>query len=181
MGPNLHERAEHVLAVLHRVRAGGERFVGAFLPGASARRMRVAAVADEWSAANLDARHGSGPLWVVLGDGASLGLGASTRDSSYVRLVAEALGRRRYPWRVVNLASDGADIDDVLARQLPELAGADRAAARGPGDLRRRHRGRAGPAARRRGPAARAARRAARGRRRRHPAAGVEHADARPC
>ena len=25
------------------------------------------------------------------------------------------------PWRVVNLASDGADIDDVLNRQLPEL------------------------------------------------------------
>ena len=92
MGPNLHERAERVLSVLHRVRAGGERFVGAFLPGASARRMRVAAVADEWSAANFDARHGSGPLWVVLGDGASLGLEASTRDSSYVRLVAERSG-----------------------------------------------------------------------------------------
>ena len=123
MGPNLHERAERVLSVLHRVRAGGERFVGAFLPGSSARRMRVAAVADEWSAANLDARHGSGPLWVVLGDGASLGLEASTRDSSYVRLVAEALGTGGSPWRVVNLASDGADIDDVLARQLPELRG----------------------------------------------------------
>ena len=38
MGPTLHERAEHALAVLHRVRAGGERFVGAFLPGAPARR-----------------------------------------------------------------------------------------------------------------------------------------------
>ena len=61
MGPTLHERAEHALAVLHRVRAGGERFVGAFLPGASARRMQAAAVADEWSAANLDARHGSRP------------------------------------------------------------------------------------------------------------------------
>lgn len=123
MGPNLHERAERVLSVLHRVRAGGERFVGAFLPGASARRMRVAAVADEWAAANFDARHGSGPLWVVLGDGASLGLEASTRDSSYVRLVAEALGTGGSAWRVVNLASDGADIDDVLARQLPELRG----------------------------------------------------------
>ena len=121
MGPTLHERAEHALAVLHRVRAGGERFVGAFLPGASARRMQAAAVADEWSAANLDARHAGGPLWVVLGDGASLGLGASTRDAAYVRLVAEVLGDDGTPWRVVNLASDGADIDDVLNRQLPEL------------------------------------------------------------
>jgi lysophospholipase L1-like esterase len=122
MGPTtLHERAERALAVLHRVRAGGERFAGTVLPGASARRMRVAAVADEWSAANLDARHGSGPLWVVLGDGASLGLGASTRDASYVRLVADALGVEGPPWRVVNLAADGAGIDDVLDRQLPEL------------------------------------------------------------
>jgi hypothetical protein len=122
MGPTLHERAEHALAVLHRVRAGGERFAGALLPGASARRMQTAAVADEWAAANLDARHGGGPLWVVLGDGASLGLGASTRDATYVRLVAEALGGNGTPWRVVNLAADGADIDDVLTRQLPELA-----------------------------------------------------------
>jgi lysophospholipase L1-like esterase len=83
--------------------------------------MRVAAVADEWSAANLGARHRSGPLWVVLGDGASLGLGASTGDAAYVRLVADALGVGGPPWRVVNLAADGAGIDDVLARQLPEL------------------------------------------------------------
>ena len=145
MAATLHERAEGVLAVLHRVRAGGERFVGAFLPGASARRMRVAAVADEWSAANLEARHAAGPLWVVLGDGASLGLGASTGDATYVRLVAAALNAQMDaasnaqmdaalnaqmdtalqadgpPWRVVNLAVDGAGIDDVLARQLPEL------------------------------------------------------------
>ncbi len=121
MGPDLHERAERGLSLLHRVRAGGERFAGAFLPGASARRMRVAAVADEWSAANLDARHGAGPLWVVLGDGASLGVGASTLDASYVRLVAATLGAGGAPWRVVNLASEGAGPDDVLARQLPEL------------------------------------------------------------
>jgi hypothetical protein len=76
MVPTLQERAGHALAVLHRARAGGERFVGAFLPGASARRMQAAALADEWSAANLEARHDSGRLWVVLGDGASLGLGA---------------------------------------------------------------------------------------------------------
>ena len=121
MSATLHDRAERGLAVLHRARAGAERFVGAFLPGASARRMHAAAVADEWSAANLTERHGPGPLWVVLGDGASLGLGASTRDASYVRLVADALQAGGAPWRVVNLAADGAGVDDVLARQLPEL------------------------------------------------------------
>ena len=121
MSATLHDRAERGLAALHRVRAGAERFLGAFLPGASARRMHAAAVADEWSAANLTARHGPGPLWVVLGDGASLGLGASTREAAYVRLVADSLQAEGPPWRVVNLAVDGAGIDDVLARQLPEL------------------------------------------------------------
>jgi lysophospholipase L1-like esterase len=121
MGATLHDRAERGLAVLHRVRAGGERFLGAFLPGASARRMRSAAVTDEWSAANVTARHGVGPLWVVLGDGASLGLGATSLDATYVRLVADSLQVDGPQWRVVNLAADGAGIDDVLARQLPEL------------------------------------------------------------
>ena len=69
---------------------------------------------------------------MVLGDGASLGLGASTRDAAYVRLVAEVLGDDGTPWRVVNLASDGADIDDVLNRQLPELVALS---ARRPADL----------------------------------------------
>jgi len=132
MSATLHERAERALSALHRLRAGGERFVGAFLPGASARRMQAAAAADEWSAANVAARHGPGPLWVVLGDGASLGLGASTRDSSYVRLVAEALGVDGRTWRVVNLASDGADIGDVLTQQLPALRAL---AAQDPADL----------------------------------------------
>jgi lysophospholipase L1-like esterase len=116
------EPAEHALAVLRRARAGGERFVGALLPGASARRMRAAAAADEWAAENLDAHHDDGPLWVVLGDGASLGLGASTRESGWVCLVVEALRAAGRPWRVMNLAAADADLDDVLTRQLPELA-----------------------------------------------------------
>ena len=83
MGPTLHERAEHALAVLHRVRAGGERFVGAFLPGAlgapdAGRRRRGRVVGRQPGRA----ARATGPLWVVLGDGASLGLGASTRDAS---------------------------------------------------------------------------------------------------
>ena len=121
MSPGLPEPAEHALAVLRRVRARGERFVGALLPGVSARRWQAAAVADEWAAANLDTHHQAGPLWVVLGDGASLGLGASTRTAGYVCLVADALRAEGAPWRVVNLARVGADLDDVLTRQLPEL------------------------------------------------------------
>jgi lysophospholipase L1-like esterase len=59
----------------------------------------------------------------VLGDGASLGLGASTRAAGYVCLVAEELAAADgAPWRVVNLAEVGADLDGVVSRQLPELA-----------------------------------------------------------
>jgi lysophospholipase L1-like esterase len=123
MSPALLEPAEHALAVLRRARARGERFVGALLPGATARRMQAAAVVDEWAAAHLDTHHDPGPLWVVLGDGASLGLGASTRAAGYVCLVAEALAAADgAPWRLVNLARVGADLDDVVARQLPRLA-----------------------------------------------------------
>jgi lysophospholipase L1-like esterase len=121
MSPALPEPVEHAFAELHRARATGERFVGALLPGASARRMREAALVDDWAASNLD-DHGTGPLWVVLGDGASLGLGASTREAGYVCLVAEALRADGVPWRVWNLAQVGADLDDVVTRQLPELA-----------------------------------------------------------
>jgi lysophospholipase L1-like esterase len=122
MSPALPEPAEHALAVLRRARAGGERFVGALLSGASAQRLRAAAAVDEWAAENLAAHHGDGPLWVVLGDGASLGLGASTRASGWVCLVGEALRADGTPWRIANLARVGADLDDVLTRQLPELA-----------------------------------------------------------
>jgi hypothetical protein len=108
-------------ATARRVKAGGERFLGGVLPGASARRLTERAFADEWVAANLEARATTGPLWVVLGDSASQAIGATTRDVGYVGVVHEML-RRRDAWRVVNLSRAGAGIADVLGRQLPELA-----------------------------------------------------------
>jgi hypothetical protein len=108
-------------AAARRVKAGGERFLGGVLPGASARRLQIRAFADDWAAANLDAKQATGPLWIVLGDSASQGIGATTRDVGYVGVVHEML-RRREAWRVINLSRGGAGISDVLARQLPELA-----------------------------------------------------------
>jgi hypothetical protein len=108
-------------AAARRAKAGGERFLGGILPGASARRLQARAFADEWAAANLDAGQASGPLWVVLGDAVSQGIGATTREMGYVGVVHEML-RRRDAWRVVNLSRAGAGVADVLARQLPELA-----------------------------------------------------------
>lgn len=113
--------ARQVRASLRRAKAGGERFLGGVLPGATSRRLQTRAFADEWAAANLDARRESGPLWVVLGDSTSLGIGATTRDAGYVGVAHQVL-RRRAAWRVVNLSRPGAGIADVLGRQLPELA-----------------------------------------------------------
>ena len=106
---------------LRRAKAGGERFLGGVMPGATARRLQMRAFADEWAAANIVAQHAEGPLWVVLGDSTSQGLGATTREAGYVGVVHEAL-RRRAAWRVVNLSQSGVGVGDVLSRQLPELA-----------------------------------------------------------
>jgi len=108
-------------ASLRRAKAGGERFLGGMMAGATSRRLQVRAFADEWAAANIVAEHAVGPLWVVLGDSTSQGLGATTREAGYVGVVHEAL-RRRDAWRVINLSRAGAGVADVLARQLPELA-----------------------------------------------------------
>jgi acyl-CoA thioesterase I len=107
-------------AAVRRVKAGGERFLGGVLPGASARRLQIRAFADDWAASNLDARQQTGPLWIVLGDSASQGIGATRREAGYVGVVHEQL-RRRDAWRVINLSRAGAGVADVLARQLPEL------------------------------------------------------------
>ncbi len=108
-------------ASLRRAKAGGERFLGGMMAGATARRLQVRAFADEWAAANIVAQHAVGPLWVVLGDSTSQGIGATTREAGYVGVVHEVL-RRRDAWRVINLSRAGAGVADVLARQLPELA-----------------------------------------------------------
>jgi hypothetical protein len=107
-------------AAARRVKAGGERFLGGVLPGASARRLQIKAFADDWAAANLEARRATGPLWIVLGDSASQGIGATRRETSYVGVVHERL-RHRDAWRVINLSRAGAGVADVLTRQLPEL------------------------------------------------------------
>src|SRR4051812_37524078 len=113
-------QAPRMRAAARRVKAGGERFLGGVLPGATARRLQVAAFADEWAASNLDARQANGPLWIVLGDSISQGIGATTRETRSVGVGHDYL-RRRDAWRVINLSRAEAGVLDVLARQLPEL------------------------------------------------------------
>ena len=64
---------------------------------------------------------GEGPLWVVLGDSASQGIGASTPFDGWVGQVQQRSGADGPPWRVVNLSVSGARVHDVLDEQLPRL------------------------------------------------------------
>ncbi len=77
---------------------------------------------DAWQAHNPSAKDDDGPLWLVLGDSAALGVGASSHLSGYVGAV---LGRLGPQWRVVNLSRSGARTRDVVDVQLPAAAGLD--------------------------------------------------------
>jgi lysophospholipase L1-like esterase len=63
-------------------------------------------------------------VYVALGDSTAQGIGASSPERGYVGLIAERLrtatGR---PVRVINLSVSGARVHDVVANQLPKLAG----------------------------------------------------------
>ena len=70
------------------------------------------------------ARAENGEIYVALGDSTAQGIGASRPERGYVGLIARRLavatGR---PVRVVNLSVSGARVRDVVADQLPKLAG----------------------------------------------------------
>ncbi|MGQ0575672.1 MAG: SGNH/GDSL hydrolase family protein [Pseudonocardia sp.] len=106
---------------LRRLAAAAAYRLGGYLPGAAARRAQVEAFATQWRAANCDALRATGPLWVVLGDSTSQGIGASVRERGYVGQVLDALRRSDPGWRVVNLSRTGARTADVVDRQLAEL------------------------------------------------------------
>lgn len=77
--------------------------------------------ANQWRAANERALRADGPLWVVLGDSAALGVGASAYDRGYVGVVHAELSREDR-WRVLNLAVSGVGAREVLQDQVPLLA-----------------------------------------------------------
>jgi lysophospholipase L1-like esterase len=75
---------------------------------------------EAWAASNEAALAGTGPLWVVLGDSAAQGVGASSHLSGYVGGVLSRLGPQ---WRVVNLSRSGARTREVVDVQWPAAAG----------------------------------------------------------
>ncbi len=76
-----------------------------------------------WTTANNAALAAAGPLWVVLGDSAAQGVGASAHDQGYVGIVLARLGATGVPWRVVNLSRSGARTREVIDVQWPSARG----------------------------------------------------------
>lgn len=73
-----------------------------------------------WARANEIALQGAGPLWLVLGDSAAQGVGASAYDRGYVGVVLQRLrASTGQPWRVVNLSRSGARTREVVDVQWP--------------------------------------------------------------
>lgn len=94
-------------------------------------RGQVQPYAVAWEEANRLATSGDGMLWVVLGDSAAQGVGATAYDQGYVGQLRTWLQERDgVTWRVLNLSRSGARAADVLAAQLPALEALD-----GPADL----------------------------------------------
>jgi lysophospholipase L1-like esterase len=93
------------------------------VPGVGRVAAQTPPYAAWWRARNLEALEEDGPLWVVLGDSMSQGIGASSVHRGWVPRVRGALHARGVPVRVVNLSFSGARTTDVLERQLPALAG----------------------------------------------------------
>lgn len=75
--------------------------------------------ADWWEARNRAALEQDGPLWLVLGDSTSQGIGASTPEEGWVPRLRDRLREvTGDPWRVLNLSITGATLADVVDREL---------------------------------------------------------------
>ena len=95
------------------------RVAGWVLSSVRAVEATVEPRAEEWDRRNDEALRSDGPLWLVLGDSTSQGIGSSTIETSFVRVVHQRLdahtGRR---WRVLNLSVTGARMGGVVEQQL---------------------------------------------------------------
>lgn len=74
---------------------------------------------DYWQEKAFD---GGNYTYVVLGDATALGVGATSVEKSYARLIAERIKMTGRTVRVVNLAANNADVLNVINKQLPKVA-----------------------------------------------------------
>ncbi|MGX7677824.1 SGNH/GDSL hydrolase family protein [Jatrophihabitans sp. DSM 45814] len=92
------------------------------MSGVKAVQDEIAPYAESWRRANAVAMASAGPLWVVIGDSMSQGIGASAFDRGWVNQTAVELVARGLPaYRIVNFSTSGARVEDVLERQLPAI------------------------------------------------------------
>jgi lysophospholipase L1-like esterase len=93
------------------------RTASLLLPGVRAVQRQVEPYARAWERHNRAAATASGPLWVVLGDSMSQGVGASAHDRGWVGQLAPSLPEHR----LVNLSVYGGRVSDVVERQVPAM------------------------------------------------------------
>jgi lysophospholipase L1-like esterase len=91
------------------------------LPGVGRVQMQVAPYAAAWRRSNIAALAQDGPLWVVLGDSLSQGIGAPAFDLGWVGQLHARLALAGRDYRIVNLSVSGAHTSDLINRQLPAL------------------------------------------------------------
>jgi lysophospholipase L1-like esterase len=99
------------------------RLARRLLPGVGLVENEIRPYAEAWTERKLEALALPGPLWVVLGDSLSQGVGASSIEHSWVLQTWRALAGRGIRYWIVNLSFSGARVSDVLTRQIPALAG----------------------------------------------------------
>ena len=93
------------------------RTASLLLSGVRRVQAQVEPYARAWEQHNREAVAASGPLWVVLGDSMSQGVGASAFDRGWVGQLAESLPEHR----LVNLSVYGGRVADVVDRQIPAM------------------------------------------------------------
>ncbi|GAA4692407.1 SGNH/GDSL hydrolase family protein [Nocardioides conyzicola] len=91
------------------------------LPGVDRVESEIGRYAAEWHDRNRAALDSTDPLWVVLGDSISQGVGASSVDRGWVALASHALHETHLRHRVLNLSVSGARTADVIHHQIPAM------------------------------------------------------------
>lgn len=94
------------------------RALGTVVPGVRSIVDDIAPFASWWEQRNREAVGSGRPLWIVLGDSLSQGIGATAPDRGWVGRLADDPPVSLRGLEVVNLSFNGARTVDVLERQL---------------------------------------------------------------
>lgn len=76
---------------------------------------------EAWAKENQKMLQSSLPLWVVLGDSMSQGIGATSYRNGWVGQALDMLQTKGKRYAVINLSKSGAKIEDILTTQLPAM------------------------------------------------------------